>query len=182
MRIGGVLVALWAGLVHGGEVLDAQVAHDGDRFTLHADIRIDLPAERVRAILTTYENLPRVNSGIDRVKILEQTGKRTRMQVEAEVCILLICREFQWVQTADITPAGEIITVIDPAVSTFREGRVHYRIIPAGEAARLVTDAELVPDVWFPPLIGPWLFKRKLYEETLETAAGVERLGADFRR
>lgn len=178
MRIIGLLTLLWAGLVQGGEVLEARVENDGDRFTLHSDIRIDLPAERVRAILTEYENLPRVNGGIDRVDILERTGNRTRMRVEAGVCIVFICREFRWTQTADIEPSGDILTVIDPAESSFREGRVRYRIVPAGASARLVTDAELVPDVWFPPLIGPWLFKRKLYEETLETAAGVERLGA----
>jgi hypothetical protein len=32
------------------------------------------------------------------------------------------------------------------------------------------------PDFWIPPLIGPWLIKRKLLSETLETVDNLEQL------
>ena len=147
------------------------------RFTLHTEILIQVPATRVRAILTDYNNLPRVNGGIKTVQILARDADRVRMGVSAGVCILFFCLDYAWVQDATSLPSGDIVTVIDPAVSDFQEGRVRYQMLPAERGySRLIMDAELVPDFWFPPLIGPWLIKSKLRNEALETAVGVERL------
>ena len=180
MRLGvAVALSLVACSALAGEVLSAIVEHDAGRFTIYSDIRIRAPADRVRAVLTHYENLPRVNGGIKSVEILQRrTDGSTRMRVAAGVCILFVCRNYHWIQEATILPSGDILTVIDPEESTFREGRVRYQILPDGDNTRLVTNADLVPDVWFPPMIGPWLIKHKLHSETLETAEGVERVAA----
>lgn len=174
-----VTLCLWTCSTLAGEVLNAIVEHDAGRFTIYSDIRIQVPSEQVRTILTHYENLPRVNGGIKSVEILQRRADgSTRMRVAAGVCILFVCRDYHWVQEVTILPSGDILTVIDPRESTFREGQVRYQILPDGDDTRLVTDADLVPDVWFPPVIGPWLIKHKLYSETLETAEGVERIAA----
>ena len=87
------------------------------------------------------------------------------------------------VQEAETLASGDIMTVIDPSMSDFREGRVRYRLLPEDEdSTRLVTDALVVPDFWFPPLIGPALIKRKLRDEALDTALGVERIAAQDKR
>ena len=173
------LLWLWSALAHSGAVLDAVVTHNDGRFILHSEILINVSAERVRAILTEYENLARINGGIKKVNILERRADGVvRMHVDAGVCILFICREYTWIQNALTLPSGDIVTTIDPRESSFREGQVRYQIIPDGDNTRLITDADLVPDIWFPPVVGPWLIKRKLYEETLETARGVERIAS----
>ena len=178
MRLGlAAALCLWACSALAGEVLSAKVEHDAGRFTIYSDIRIQAPADRVRTILTRYENLPRVNGGIKSVKILQRRADGSaRMRVLARICILFICREYHWVQEATTLPSGDILTVIDPEESTFREGWVRYQILPDGDNTRLVTNADLVPDIWFPPVIGPWLIKHKLQSETLETAEGVEHM------
>ena len=172
-----VVLCLWAYSALAGEVLSATVEHDAGRFTIYSDIRIHVPADRVRTILSHYENLPRVNGGIKSVEILQRRADGSaRMRVAAGICILFVCREFHWVQEASTLPSGDILTVIDPKESTFREGWVRYQILPDGDNTRLVTNADLVPDIWFPPVIGPWLIKHKLQSETLETAEGVEHM------
>ena len=174
-----VTLCFWVCPIFAGEVLNASVEYDTGRFTIYSDIRIQVPADRVRAILTHYENLPRVNGGIKSVKVLHRRADGSaRMRVAAGICILFICREYHWVQEVTTLPSGDILTVIDPAESTFREGQVRYQILPDGDNTRLVTDADLVPNIWFPPVIGPWLIKHKLQSETLETAEGVERIAA----
>lgn len=65
---------------------------------------------------------------------------------------------------------------MDPSLSDFQEGWVHYRLRAENQHTRLLMDAELVPDFWFPPIVGALLIKRKLQNEALETAFGIERL------
>lgn len=171
------LLSLGAFSVPAGEVAAAVVRHSGGRFTVHTDILIQAPVARVRTTLMQFENLPKVNPGIKKVEILERIdASRLRMRVESRVCMLLICRRYRWVQEVSILASGDIETRIDPEVSDFREGWVRYRLLPEGAETRLIVDAELVPDFWFPPLIGPLLIKNKLRNEALKTAARIEHL------
>jgi hypothetical protein len=164
-------------LVQAGEVIQATVDYAEGRFTLHTDVLIQTPASQVRAILTHYENLPNVNSGIKSVTLLAHPGAgQTRMQVQAQLCILLICLHYQWVQEARILPSGDIVTEFDPQAGDFREGWVRYQLLPEGEHTHLIMDARLTPNFWFPPLIGPLLIKSKLRQEALKTVLGVEQL------
>lgn len=150
--------------------------HDG-RFTLHTETLVRVPPEQVRAILTRYENLARVNSGIQSVQILARPAPgQVRMRVDSHACILVFCRAYRWEQEVREWPFGDVTAIIDPAVSDFREGRVRWQFLPVDDGTQLVFDATLAPDFWFPPLIGPWLIKHKLLNEALETARGVERL------
>jgi hypothetical protein len=162
-----------------GEVLDAHVEHEDGRFTVHADLVIAVPPAAATAVLTDYAGLPRVNDGVRRV-ILEppRPGHTARMRVEAEVCILFLCLDYRWRQEVDRPAPGVIRATLDPTYGDFRAGTVTWRITPQGEDTRLTMDAELTPDFWFPPLIGPWLVKRKLREEALATALGVERVAS----
>ena len=59
-------------------------------------------------------------------------------------------------------------------MSDFREGWVRYRLLAEGEHTQLITDAMLVPNFWFPPLVGTMLIKGKLSSEALEAATGTE--------
>ncbi len=168
---------------HSGEVITSNVQHENGRFTVHSNMLIHLPASHVRKILTNFENLPRINKNIKSVNMLVPSRDGAiRMRLKSEVCALLVCLNYRWVQEVTILPSGDIVTHFDPALSDFREGWVRYQILPEGGHTRLITDAVLVPDFWFPPLIGPMLIKGKLRSETLETATRIEAATPRMRR
>lgn len=163
-----------------GDLTQATVAYADQRFTVHTELMVHAPAERVRTVLSQPDNLPRLNPAIEEVVILAQTAtNQRRMRITSRVCISLICLRYRWVQEARTLSSGDIVTHFDPAASDFREGWVRYRLLPAGGHTRLLMDAELVPDFWFPPLLGPALIKHALRTEALATAAGIERLVAE---
>lgn len=161
-----------------GEVIKSVVERRGEHFIVHSEVLIQVPESRVRAILTQYENLPQVNPGIKAVQILTRRGNgQVRMRVVSEVCILVICLDYAWVQEVRTLPDNDIEAVIDPAESSFKEGEARWRLVAENGGTRLVFSADLVPSFWFPPGIGPLIIKHKLAREVLETALEVERLG-----
>ncbi|MDQ2694300.1 MAG: SRPBCC family protein [Pseudomonadota bacterium] len=166
---------LLAAAAHAAEVVVATVGYRDGRFLMHSVSRVQAPEPRVRAILTDFGNLPAVNGGLKSVTVTERLGDGgTRMQVASRVCILAFCLTFDWPQTVRTQADGDIVAVIGPG-GDFREGRARWRLIAEDGGTRMIFDADLVPAFWFPPLIGPWLIKRKLQDEALETARGVER-------
>ena len=179
----GVLIAVTA---RGGEITSVSVEHHGGRFDIYSEVMVDLAADEVRAILTRYENLADVTESISEVEILErrgsQGGEQVRMRMVSEVCLVLVCLDYVWVQHVETLPTGEIVAVIEPGRSDFQEGRAVWRFMSEhNRRMRLVFDAYLVPDFWFPPVIGPWLIKRQLRNAVLETMRGVERMAAEGR-
>ena len=72
---------------------------------------------------------------------------------------------------------GMIEAVTVPALSDFRRGIYRWQLRGENAATRMRFTAVLEPDFWVPPLIGPWMIKRKLLEEfgTLFTPATLLR-------
>ncbi len=165
----------WPVSAYAGEVMTSDVEHHNGRFTVHSSVIVYRPADDVRTILTDFKNLSHINTSIKNVDILAPSQNGTlRMRVKSEVCALFVCLNYRWVQEVTILPSGDIVTRFDPAMSDFREGWVRYRLLAEGDHTRLITDAVLVPNFWFPPLIGTMLIKGKLSSEALEAATGIE--------
>ena len=61
----------------------------------------------------------------------------------------------------------------------FRAGSGRW-VVGSCPAAPLVSclrvRIELVPTFWVPPLIGPWVLRRKMEEEARRTSAGLEHM------
>lgn len=161
----------------GAEVVHTAVERRGEQLIMRSETLIQASVDRVRAVLTDFKNLPQVNPGLKEVNILKRAHNGTvRMRVISQVCILGICLELNWIQEVHTLPNGDIVADIVPDQGDFRKGTARWRLLPEGGSTRLLFQADLTPNFWFPPLIGPWLIKRKLSNEALETARGIEKL------
>ena len=153
----------------------ARVSIEGKIYRLHSEVIVALSPAQVRAVLTQYTMLPRVNSGISAVHELKPAADGAlRLRVETSACVLKFCRLYRWVQAVHDLRDGSIRADIEPQDSDFRRGITRYRFEPHGDCTHLLFDAELEPKFWIPPLLGPWLMERKLITEAVETARSVE--------
>lgn len=161
----------------GAEVLNTSAVREENRFILHAETFVRVSVPEVRRVFTDYRNLPRLNPDIKRVEVLERRDDgAVRLGVASDFCILAVCLNFAWVQEVRVRPDGDIGITLLPDEGDFREGHGRWRLRPDGEGTRLIFDIDLTPNFWIPPLFGSWLMQRKLAEEALETASGLERI------
>jgi hypothetical protein len=163
--------------VEAQEVTQLKVDHADGRFIIHANVLIAAPLSQVQAVLTNFKNLSALNPNIKTVEILESSdADKTRMQIQSRTCILFFCLDYQWVQETYVLASNDIITQFDPGLSDFRKGWVRYRLLAEGNHTRLVTDADLMPSFWIPPVLGPALIKHSLRQESLAIALRIEQL------
>lgn len=167
----------FADVIQAKEITQLKIEHVDGRFIIHANILIAAPLSRVRAVLTDFENLSNLNPNIKTVNILDNgDADQIRMQVQSRTCILFFCLDYQWVQETQVLASDDIITYFDPDFSDFHKGWVRYRLLAEGNHTRLVTDADLVPSFWIPPLLGPALIKKTLQQESIAIALRIEEL------
>lgn len=171
-----LLVPLPAALL-AGKVYTASANHENGVYFVEVDARVSVPEPRVRELLTDYNNLGRVNKAIEISEVLK-TRKPGDYQVRTvtEACIWFYCKRIHQVQDVIESDDGSVTATVIPAQSDFRHGYARLNLWQEPGGTRVLIRSEVEPDFWIPPIIGPWLIKRKLRSEALETVRNLERV------
>ena len=173
--IAGLLLFPAVGLP--GEIIESSVSVDDGVFTISVDAHINASPQAVYRHITDYSNLPLLNPSIRESRVTHTfSPARHRVRTVMRACILFFCRSILQVQ--DITQHGgdRVSARMVPGLSDFRQGQADWLLTASGEFTTMHFSAELEPDFWVPPVIGPWLFKRKVIRELLISAAYMESM------
>jgi hypothetical protein len=179
-----VLTLTWTGAASGAEVLQSDIVHADNRYTVRFDVRLDAPAEKLRRHLLDYPNYATHFKSIRESRVLgRQPDGALRVRLRIHGCALFFCRTVTVVKDISETPAGDIVARVDGSQSSFREGTERWRIDTEVGAlvgrTRLTYDAELVPGFYVPPVIGPWLLKAQLRKLLMNSAVKLEALARE---
>lgn len=166
---------------HAAQVLDVRVTRDGGRFLIGMRITIDAPPPAVFRALQDYSAMIRYNPDLRSVRI-QSTGVpgRVRLFTAVHTCVLIFCKTMhqEQIMTAVADGNGGILEAkLLPHGGDFKAGSGRWTVGACPAVASITClDAriELVPAFWVPPVIGPWVIRRKMLEEARRTGAGLE--------
>ena len=179
-HLSAVLLAtgmLFPALAAPATILRTEATHDDERYKLTFEVVLNAGRDKVWNIMTDYNRLPRVSKVIVESRILKQEDEnRHRVGVTLHACVLIFCKTMKKVVDIQAWPQNDIIVIGDPALSDFSYSVERWRVVAEGAKTRLYYSAEMVPDFFIPPLIGPWLMKSFLQREIKATAIQVETL------
>ena len=162
-------------IAQAGTIKTSTVERDGDFYALAITAQIDAPVGIVYQSITDFDNLAAINQNIEKSRLVGRPNADTqRVHSVIKVCILMFCKRV--VQVQDVTQPSEYVieAVIVPAASDFRSGFARWQLTPQGESTLMSFSHRFEPDFWVPPVIGPWIIKRKLISEVAETAMYIE--------
>lgn len=171
------LLTGFAGVAGGAQVLHAQLTRQHGIYQVDIRARIQAPVAAVRRIVTDYEHLTRLNPAIQSSKVLAVYGpRRSRVRTVTRACVLFFCKEIVQVQNVAVRPDGDVVARTVPALSDFKFAVARWRLSRQGRSTVMDFSARFAPDFWVPPLIGPWLIRRKLSDEMVQTAQRIEQI------
>jgi len=181
------LLLLYAVSAPAAEVSGVQVARSGARFLIDMHIAIDAPAPAVFRALQDYAAMARYNSDLRAVRVeLTPAAHRVRLFTTIHTCVLVFCKTMHQEQIMTATASadgGTLDAELLPYGGDFKGGRGLWVVKPC-PTARGVTcldvRIELVPAFWVPPVIGPWVLRRKMDEEAHRTGNGLEQTARGF--
>lgn len=154
-----------------------ETAHTDHRYTLTFEVVLDAERAKVWQIMTDYENLPRLSRTIAESHILKtEHSPEHRVSVTFHACVLIFCKTMKKVVDIEARPQTEIVVTGVPALSDFSYSVERWQVSAEGAQTRLRYSAEMVPDFFIPPVIGPWLVKSFLQREIRGIAIEVEAL------
>jgi len=162
-----------------GKVYTAVASYQSGTYRIEVDALVNVPEPRARALLTDYNHLGRINEAIEVSEIL--TTRRPgdyRVRTVTKACVWFYCKRIHQVQDVIESDDGSVTAMVIPAQSDFRRGYARLVLWQEPVGTRVLIRSEVEPDFWIPPVIGPWLIKRKLRSEALETVHNLERVAA----
>ncbi len=166
-------LALLAHPALAADVESVTVAHDDGVYKVSMSVLVDVPAAAAYAVMTDFENLPEVNQSV----VFAERLPGNRLHTKVDMCITVFCRSIEQTQQVKTSAPDTLRMTVIPQLSDFSFGVAQWRFMPVtAHSSRLFFNAQLQPDFWIPPLIGPWLVKNKLQQEAQITSSGIERV------
>ena len=183
-----LVLACFAMQAHAAQVLDVQVTRDGGRFLIGMHITIDAPPRAVFRALQDYSAMMRYNPDLRSVRI-QSTGVagRVRLFTAVHTCVLIFCKTMhqEQIMTAVADADGGVLEAeLLSHGGDFKAGSGRWTVGGCPTTASITcleVRIELVPAFWVPPLIGPWVIRRKMVEEARRTGAGLELVARGAR-
>lgn len=153
--------------VYAGEIKTATVQSEYGIYSISFEAKLAASQADVFRIVTDYNRLSRLNDMIEVSSLLTQPGHLpAKRQIIMHTCILFYCRQITLVETVNEYNMDTILAMIVPAESDFEFGDSHWQVISLGlHSTQLSLSSKLRPKFWVPPVIGPWLIKKKMIRE-----------------
>lgn len=172
-----LVVLLIAGNARAVVIERMQVSRDQARYTVAAAMTIDVPQQAAFRAASDYERLPEFNPSIVTSKRLP--GRHLRSNIR--LCVAFFCKQVEQVMRYAEQPPDSIAMQVVPGKGDLKSGHADWRFSAReNHGTRLLFDAEIEPDFWVPPLIGPYLIARELRRQARVTAESIERLADDY--
>jgi len=163
--------------VHAGKIITANVEYEDERYFVEIEMLIKAPTDKVYTLFTDYDHLNRINKTVTKSNLVYSIDDNThRVNVLSEACVSFFCIKVKQLQDVEEQKDGIIFVTDVPGKSDTVYAHSRWHIRQENEFTRVTYNTDLKPDFWVPPLIGPYLIKRKLREASLETINAVEKL------
>ena len=177
MRLAVAALILLSATATAVETERAEIEFDHGTYSYTFIFVIDGATDAVRAIVTDYDRLHRINAHIVESRVIERYSAHSLKRVlRLRRCILFFCFDLNFVETVEESPE-KIVTTIVPEESTFEDGVAEWRIESVeGVRTRMSVSARQTPTFWIPPVIGPFILKPVLLKEMRASCANIERI------
>jgi hypothetical protein len=142
------------------------------------DMVVNATVASVQAIVTDYDGLHRLSSSIIESRRLPPSATDAeRRRVVYRACFLIYCFTAIMVEAVRYPSPGQMVSIVEPEGSDFRAGTSEWEFSQVGEAqTRVRFHSQLEPSFWVPPVVGPWIIKRKMLTAARETGVRIEQL------
>jgi len=163
-----------------GELGELSIRDNDGIYTVRLEMRVDVPAHYIYQVLTDYRHIYRLNSSITASEVItDSTAGPPRVRTVIEDCIVIRCLKIARTETVYAEGDMHLHVVTDPEVSDFKSGITDWWVLPDGNGSKVIYRAEMEPDFYVPPIIGPFVMRSELRNGILKSLENLECIARD---
>lgn len=156
IRLGMVIILLWAvpTVAFEGESIEVNVEREeGGRVAdVSAQLVIPVDSHQAWEVLADYPHMSEFIPDIDETRLLSEKGTRSRVEIKGTANLLFMSFPVKVILDVEVVPGREIRF---QSVGGNMAMSGTTTITQVGNGVEVDYQAELIPDFWVPPIIGP---------------------------
>ena len=170
------LACLLAAEAFAAEVVSVEVTRKKRQYFIESETFVEAPVDQVYEVLLDYEHYTRLSSTFKESGYLERNEDGSGIVfTKTEGCVLFMCRSMTRVERLTTVPNEQIVLTIIPEQSNLSSGSAEWRFVSEPTGTRLFYRADMEPEFWIPPVIGPMAIRYWLRKGGEATVRRVER-------
>ena len=170
---------LFSSAVYSGDVIESEVTYKKGVYTAKLEIQIKASSEKVYALFTDFDYLTRLSENITSSTLIRDNAPEYIVEIETHNCVLFFCKDLNQTQRVNVLDNGQIIVEDIEGQSDFIYANTLWHIRTFENGTRVSFQSNMKPDFWLPPLLGPWLFKKRMLKDTQAMIERLEDLAND---
>jgi hypothetical protein len=173
-------MALSPALSGAAEMRSVQVEFEDDHYVMDAEVWFDADQETVFGVFLDWDLAAEFSSVIVEAKNVGPDKKGGMgYYIHNRGCILFFCKSTR--RNGSVT--SEAYTVIraiaDPETSDFDVSEETWTFSTVDDGTMVRYELRMKPSFWVPPLIGPYLIKKKLRDDGAEAFDRIEKIAQE---
>lgn len=150
----------------GAELLSIEVDYERGTYTLNSKVWFAATIEQVYEVFHSWDYSAEFSSTIVEARDVapDELG-RAQFYVRNRACILFFCRSFERHGYVEFELNQRLRAFADPDSSDFYLSDERWQFVERDGGTVVTYDWQMRPKFWIPPVIGPYLIKRKLQRD-----------------
>ena len=169
--------------IHAGaaELVSVNVERSGKRYIVESVSVYNASQAALVHVLLDYDNFHQVSSVFKEAKYLAPADDGVRRgYTRVEGCIVFFCQSIERIDRIELREGPVIVATSEPEPDDFRFSQSRWRFEDNTKSVTIHYRLEMEPGFWVPPLIGPYIMKKKLVDGATDAMQRVEKRAQAF--
>jgi Polyketide cyclase / dehydrase and lipid transport len=164
------------------ELRDIEVDYADGIYSVDSEVWFDAPRHAVYSVFSDWDLSEQFSSVIVEARDLgpDENGQRG-FYVRNRACFLFFCKSTERRGRVEATPDTLLAATADPARSDFERSDERWTFRSEAGGTLVGYSLRMKPSFWVPPLIGPYVVKRKLKSDGIHVLERIERIAQDWQ-
>ena len=166
--------------VAAADIRDIAIDRDGKRYQMRSEVYFDVDRVSLYEVFRNWDLSPAFSSWIVEARNLEpdDTG-RPGFFIRNHGCVLFVCKTLVREGYVDDDPHEMIRATANAERSDFEISDESWHFETEGSGTVVVYTLDMAPKFWVPPVIGPWILKRKLKNDGTDALDRIEKIAQE---
>ncbi len=159
------------------DIRDVDVDRENGIYSMRSVVHFDATIEQLYEVLIDWDLSTQFSSIVKESRNVEpdELG-RPQYFSRIEACVAFFCRSFDRNGFVETEANEWIRATTDPERSDFHLSNETWTFVDEEQGAVVIYELEFKPKFWVPPVIGPFLIKRKLRQDGPEALTRIEAI------
>ncbi len=178
--VAGTFVLCASSLATAADLRDIQVERADGIYTLQSVVWFDAGIDTVYHVFLDWDLSEQFSSVVVEARNLgsDATGDRG-FYTRNRACVLFYCKSVERFGRVEHEPAIFIKAITDPERSDFHLSNETWEFSEEDDGTLIRYQLEMRPKFWIPPVIGPYVLKKKMREDGVDALDRIEAIAQD---